>query len=115
MKYLVIIAFVLIIGSLASALFFMMRGNNQNDLQGGVDNERKSANMVRPGAAGGVFNHPVSLHPDCVEAGLHPADRHPCGGLTRRAPPTCTDLDRAKQTRFSSIKKGTTLGAFLFG
>lgn len=47
MKYLVIIAFVLIIGSLASALFFMMRGNNQNDLQGGVDNERKSANMVR--------------------------------------------------------------------
>lgn len=47
MKYLVIIAFVLIIGSLASALFFMMRGSNQNDLQGGVDNERKSANMVR--------------------------------------------------------------------
>ena len=47
MKYLVIIAFVLIIGSLASALFFMMRGNNQNGLQGGVDNERKSANMVR--------------------------------------------------------------------
>lgn len=47
MKYLVIIAFVLIIGSLASALFFMMRGSKQTGAQSGLDDERKSANMVR--------------------------------------------------------------------
>jgi Protein of unknown function (DUF2909) len=47
MKYLVIIAFVLIIGSLASALFFMMRGNKQTGAQGGLDDAQKSANMVR--------------------------------------------------------------------
>lgn len=63
MKYLVIFAFVLIIGSLVSALFFMMRGNRQSDpqndqngdpnsdamsgAQGSLSDQRKSANMVR--------------------------------------------------------------------
>lgn len=67
MKYLVIFAFVLIIGSLASALFFMMRGNRQSGqqseqqsdqsgdpnsdamsgAQGSLSDQRKSANMVR--------------------------------------------------------------------
>ena len=47
MKYLVILAFVLIIGSLASALFFMMRGNRQQGPHDGMEDQRKSANMVR--------------------------------------------------------------------
>lgn len=41
MKYLVIIAFIAIVGSLASALFFMMRGDKAQD------NERRSRNMER--------------------------------------------------------------------
>lgn len=41
MKYLVILAFVAIIGSLGSALFFMMRGDKSQD------NERRSRNMER--------------------------------------------------------------------
>ena len=47
MKYLVMFAFVLIIGSLGSALFFMMRGDRQRDPQGTRSNQRKSANMLR--------------------------------------------------------------------
>ena len=71
MKYLVIFAFVLIIGSLASALFFMMRNDRGGDPQGdrhsdlhsdpqigsesnshgepqsSLNDTRKSANMVR--------------------------------------------------------------------
>jgi len=39
MKYLVILAFVAILGSLASALYFMMKG--------GQDGERKSGKMAR--------------------------------------------------------------------
>lgn len=39
MKYLVILAFVAILGSLASALYFMMKG--------GQDGERKSGMMAR--------------------------------------------------------------------
>ena len=47
MKYLVMFAFVLIIGSLGSALFFMMRGNKESGPQGKLSDQRKSANMVR--------------------------------------------------------------------
>ena len=54
MKYLVIVAFVLIIGSLASALFFMMRGGKQRGspddpdaLPNSQDDQRKSTNMFR--------------------------------------------------------------------
>ena len=67
MKYLVIFAFVLIIGSLASALFFMMRNDRggdpqsdrhsdlqigseskpHSDSQSSLNDTRKSANMVR--------------------------------------------------------------------
>ena len=47
MKYFVMFAFVLIIGSLASALFFMMRGDRQHGPQGRLADQRKSANMVR--------------------------------------------------------------------
>lgn len=39
MKYLVILAFIAIVGSLASALFFMMRGDKA------LDNKRRSRNM----------------------------------------------------------------------
>lgn len=39
MKYIAILAFVAILGSLGSALFFMMRGNSGN--------QRKSNNMFR--------------------------------------------------------------------
>ncbi|MBW3656751.1 MAG: twin transmembrane helix small protein [Gemmatimonadetes bacterium] len=42
MKYLVLLAFVAIIGSLASALFFMMRGGQDTQGQG-----RKNSNMAR--------------------------------------------------------------------
>ena len=41
MKYLVIIAFIAIVGSLGSALFFMMRGDKAQD------NQRRSRNMER--------------------------------------------------------------------
>ena len=47
MKYLVISAFVLIIGSLASALFFMMRGDRQRGTGDGMEDQRKSTNMFR--------------------------------------------------------------------
>lgn len=47
MKYFVMFAFVLIIGSLGSALFFMMRGDRQRGPQQGVADQRKSANMLR--------------------------------------------------------------------
>ncbi len=54
MKYFVIVAFVLIIGSLASALFFMMRGGKQRGSPGDQDAEpsdqdaqRKSTHMFR--------------------------------------------------------------------
>lgn len=47
MKYFVLFAFVLIIGSLGSALFFMMRGDRQRDPQGTLADQRKSANMLR--------------------------------------------------------------------
>jgi Protein of unknown function (DUF2909) len=47
MKYFVMFAFVLIIGSLASALFFMMRGNKQHGPDANQSDQRKSANMVR--------------------------------------------------------------------
>lgn len=62
MKYFVILAFVLIIGSLVSALFFMMRGGKQrsspdrpdaepnslsNSLPINQDDQRKSTNMFR--------------------------------------------------------------------
>ncbi len=47
MKYFVIFAFVLIIGSLASALFFMMRGGKQGGSQGDAGDQRKSTNMFR--------------------------------------------------------------------
>ncbi len=47
MKYFVMFAFVLIIGSLGSALFFMMRGNKQRGPQGTLADQRKSANMLR--------------------------------------------------------------------
>lgn len=54
MKYFVMLAFVLIIGSLASALFFMMRGGKSRgslvDLDADpndLDAQRKSTNMFR--------------------------------------------------------------------
>ena len=47
MKYFVMVAFVLIIGSLASALFFMMRGGKPGDSADGQDDQRKSTNMFR--------------------------------------------------------------------
>ena len=47
MKYFVMFAFVLIIGSLGSALFFMMRGDRQRGPEGGQADQRKSANMLR--------------------------------------------------------------------
>ena len=47
MKYFVLFAFVLIIGSLGSALFFMMRGNKQRGPPGTLSDQRKSANMLR--------------------------------------------------------------------
>ena len=47
MKYFVLFAFVLIIGSLGSALFFMMRGNKQRGPHGTLSDQRKSANMLR--------------------------------------------------------------------
>ena len=47
MKYFVMFAFVLIIGSLGSALFFMMRGNKQRGPEGSQADQRKSANMLR--------------------------------------------------------------------
>lgn len=47
MKYFVIFAFVLIIGSLASALFFMMRGGKQGGSPGDPGDQRKSTNMFR--------------------------------------------------------------------
>ena len=62
MKYFVIVAFVMIIGSLASALFFMMRGGKQRSAPGesdvepnslsvnqsiDQDDQRKSTNMFR--------------------------------------------------------------------
>jgi len=43
MNYLVALAFVAILASLASALFFMLKGNNAAD----KDGKRKTSNMAR--------------------------------------------------------------------